>query len=188
MNEKLLDLVNAHAGDWPVVDAVAKFFASDGIYLVGLAAVIFGLLELRSNRRRGIRVGLAAVVGLGLAAVLVYAAGSAVTEARPFVHDPDTSLLIKHGADNSFPSDHATVAAAAAVVAALAWRRWAWLFLVLAAGVAIARVYVGVHYPGDVAAGFAIGSAGAVAGWLATAKVLEWRALPAEQPAGQGLP
>ncbi|MDE3083146.1 MAG: phosphatase PAP2 family protein, partial [Acidobacteriota bacterium] len=32
--------------------------------------------------------------------------------------------------------------------------------------VAFARVYVGVHYPGDVAAGLGVGAAVAALGWL----------------------
>ncbi len=168
MNEKALDLLNAHAGDWPVVDSLAKFFAADGIYLLGLVALVFGLWELRKDRERGVRIGVAAVLALCLAGLTVLASGLFVNEARPFAHDSDTVLLVKHGLDNSFPSDHATVAAAAAVVAALAWRRWAAIFLVGAALVGIARVYVGVHYPGDVAAGWLIGGAAALLAWTVT--------------------
>jgi len=98
----------------------------------------------------------------------VLASGLFVVEARPFAHDSDTVLLVKHGLDNSFPSDHATVAAAAAVVAALAWRRWAAVFLLGAVLVGLARVYAGVHYPGDVAGGWLIGGAMALVAWVVT--------------------
>jgi undecaprenyl-diphosphatase len=180
MNEKALDLLNAHAGDWPVVDWFAKFFAGNGIYLLGLVALVFGLLELRRDRQRGVRIAVAAVLALCLAGMVLLVSGVFVVEARPFAHDTDTVLLVKHGLDNSFPSDHATVAAAAAVVAALAWRRWAALFLLGAVLVGMARVYAGIHYPGDVAGGWFIGGAAAVAAWQVSGAAMTWRRL---QPA-----
>ncbi|WP_431042927.1 phosphatase PAP2 family protein [Streptomyces sp. P1-3] len=60
--------------------------------------------------------------------------------------------------DWSFPSNHATLAAALAVGTVFAWRRTAALVLPVAALLASSRVYVGVHYPHDVAAGAALGT------------------------------
>lgn len=59
--------------------------------------------------------------------------------------------------DYAFPSNHAVIAAAAAVALWLAWRRIGVLAAVLALLMGFSRVYVGVHYPHDVAAGFLIG-------------------------------
>ncbi|WP_307868681.1 phosphatase PAP2 family protein [Umezawaea beigongshangensis] len=59
--------------------------------------------------------------------------------------------------DWSFPSNHATIAAASAGALALAWRRTLPLVLPLAAVMAFSRVFVGVHYPHDVAAGYLLG-------------------------------
>lgn len=171
LNENLLDLINAHAGDWPVIDVLAKFFATDGVYLIGVIALVMGMIELRNDPRRGIRIGLVAMITLGIAGTLIIFLGTVVTEARPFVHDTDTRLIIRHAADNSFPSDHAAAAAAGGIVAALAWRAWAPLFLALAVLVALARVYVGVHYPGDVLAALAVGTASGVVAWASTAKL-----------------
>ncbi|WP_119730530.1 phosphatase PAP2 family protein [Thermomonospora amylolytica] len=75
--------------------------------------------------------------------------------------------------DWSFPSNHATIAAASATALAVAWRAVAPLVLPLAALMAFSRVFVGVHYPHDVAAGFVVGSV--VAGLLAVA-VAPWAA------------
>ncbi|CAL9489676.1 hypothetical protein SUDANB95_03191 [Actinosynnema sp. ALI-1.44] len=57
--------------------------------------------------------------------------------------------------DWSFPSNHATIAGAAAV--ALAWSGWrvGWGLALVAAA---SRVFVGVHYPHDVVAGLALGA------------------------------
>jgi undecaprenyl-diphosphatase len=68
--------------------------------------------------------------------------------------------------NTSFPSGHAQSAFSAAIVLAELFRRLRWPLLVAAALVALARVYVGAHFPLDVLCGALIGVAsglGAVA-------------------------
>ncbi len=60
--------------------------------------------------------------------------------------------------DWSFPSNHATIAASCAVVLTVLWTRLAPLVIPLAVLMAFSRVFVGVHYPHDVVAGFVVGS------------------------------
>lgn len=60
---------------------------------------------------------------------------------------------------SSFPSGHSASAAAFAVGAALELPKAAAPLGALAGAVGFSRVYTGVHYPGDVAAGFALGAA-----------------------------
>ena len=167
MNERLLELLNGHAGNVSALDSLAKFFSGSGLFvLIGIVAVL-GLRLLRTDRHRGLVVAAAGALALGLAGLGILGASSVVTEDRPFVNDSDTVLLINHSADNGFPSDHSTIAAAVATIAALAWRRHWPLFAGLAIAVGLARVFVGVHYPGDVAAGWAIGALAAVLAWYA---------------------
>jgi membrane-associated phospholipid phosphatase len=61
--------------------------------------------------------------------------------------------------DWSFPSNHATFAAAAAVGIAFLRPAAAWLVVPVAVLVGVARVAVGVHYPTDVLAGLLLGGA-----------------------------
>ena len=96
---------------------------------------------------------------------------SAVERPRPPVHYPDIGALVPTPESSSFPSGHAAIAFAAAVVLAFEVPRLAWAVLVLAAAVAFSRAYVGVHYPADVAAGAALGA------FVATALLLLVRAL-----------
>ena len=78
--------------------------------------------------------------------------------ARPFVdHPKQTVLLVHHGADNSFPSDHASVAFAVAFAVLAFHRRLGLLLVAAAAGVGVDRIFVGVHYPVDVAASVLVG-------------------------------
>ncbi len=66
----------------------------------------------------------------------------------------------------SFPSGHTTAAFAAAVALAGAPAGIGPAALLLASGIALSRVYLGAHYPLDVAAGVALGS---IAGGLSRA-------------------
>src|SRR4051812_46962526 len=103
--------------------------------------------------------GCAALIGLAMNAVL----GNLWFHERPFAaHPKQTVLLVHHVADNSFPSDHATVAFAVAF-AVLAFHRRVGLVLLLGAViVGTARILVGVHYPVDVATSAVVGLASAL--------------------------
>ena len=103
--------------------------------------------------------GVAGVVALLANAVL----GHLWYHARPFVdHPKQTLLLVHHGADNSFPSDHTAVAFAVAFAVLAFHRRLGLLLVAFAAGVGVDRILVGVHYPVDVAAGALVGICAAV--------------------------
>ncbi|GGS63207.1 phosphatase PAP2 family protein [Streptomyces cinerochromogenes] len=62
-----------------------------------------------------------------------------------------------HG-DWSFPSNHAAIAAAAAVALLFVSRRLGALACLAAVAMAASRVWVGVHYPHDVLAGVVVGA------------------------------
>lgn len=64
--------------------------------------------------------------------------------------------------DPSFPSDHATAAFAIAVAITLRSRRAGYLALAMATILAVARVAVGIHYPGDVLGGALLGTLSAL--------------------------
>ncbi len=57
----------------------------------------------------------------------------------------------------SFPSSHAVNMAAIAVVLSCFYRRLWWMWALAAVIVGFSRVYVGVHYPGDVFFGWILG-------------------------------
>jgi undecaprenyl-diphosphatase len=171
VNEQLLDLINGGAGHVEAIDNIAIFIGSNGIYVLGAVLAVLGLLELRRHPRKGIEIGAAAALALALAGVAVFFSGLLINEARPFVTHPDTVQLMSHAKDNSFPSDHTTVAAAAAMVGALAWPKWGWALLVGALLIGLARVFSGIHYPGDIAGGMLIGCIAGFIAWLVIERV-----------------
>jgi len=74
--------------------------------------------------------------------------------------------LVRTAGRHSFPSSHATSAAAAAVAFGALGAR---VVPPLAAAMCLSRLVVGVHYPSDVAAGAALGATAARLGarWMA---------------------
>jgi undecaprenyl-diphosphatase len=150
--------INAPAGSHPLWDALVVGFAAGAetafVALVALWFLVGWLRRLPEDRRGAVAALLAA--GGALAANQVLAA--LWNRPRPFVTHPDqVHQLLAHGADSSFPSDHAAAAFAIATVLFAHHRRLGLLALAAAALVGYARVYVGDHYPADVLSGAAIG-------------------------------
>ena len=91
---------------------------------------------------------------------------SVVTQERPCRAVPEATTPLSvcpPPGDWSFPSNHATIAGAAAVTLALTRRALIRLYAPMALLMAFSRVFVGVHYPHDVAAGLVLGALVAVA-------------------------
>ncbi|HET8690348.1 MAG TPA: phosphatase PAP2 family protein [Candidatus Saccharimonadales bacterium] len=160
MNLQLFQAINGLAGHNQWLDNLMIFCSEYLIYVIGLIfAVCLGLLVYKKQWRTALWL----VVTLIVSFVILKIAGSFVIESRPFI-DHRVMQLIPHDIDNSFPSDHATAALAMAL-GLFYFTRWRALsagVLVLAILVGFSRVFVGVHYPGDVLAGWIIAIIGSV--------------------------
>ena len=146
------DWVFVHVSDWWVKSLV--------IILIGLAA------DLASQRRFPLGAVLAAV-SFRIASVLTSELKEVFDRPRPPVGHPEIHPLVAVPGDGSMPSGHAAGAFAAAVAVGLVHPRLRWPLVVLAGLIAFSRVWLGVHYPTDVLAGAALGTAVAVGVWLA---------------------
>ncbi|MET8227146.1 phosphatase PAP2 family protein [Streptomyces sp. NPDC005301] len=128
--------------------------ADHGRLWLGAAAGL-AVLGGRTARRAALR-------GAGSLALASFTVNTVVKwgarRPRPLLdHVPPVRHLRRQPHTTSFPSGHAASAAAFATGVALESTRYGALVAPLAASVAFSRVYVGVHYPGDVLAGAAIG-------------------------------
>ena len=116
---------------------------------------------------RKVREGLFAGIALGGSALLNLGAKQFFARERPSLWES-----IAPESTYSFPSGHAMGSMTlAAVLVLLAWRtRWRWWValpaLAFALLVGLSRVYLGVHYPSDILAGWAAAIAWAVLAYL----------------------
>ena len=91
-----------------------------------------------------------------------YAVKLAVDRERPALEEAEP--LIPLPSSSSFPSSHAAMSTAAAIVLCTEVPRLAPVWVGMAAAMAASRVYVGAHHPSDVVAGVGLGAiTGAIA-------------------------
>lgn len=149
-----------------------------GEWAIALPALV---LLWRAGRRPFWRRHLPALaVGLVLASALNHGTKSAVEAPRPVarfaqaIRAGEVHVRLPAGEAprrKSFPSGHSMTAFFFMTYLALARRRHAPWALLLAAGVALSRVYVAAHFPIDVLAGSLVGACcAAVAFWAASAE------------------
>ena len=137
--------------------------------LSAVTLAVVGFLSLTGKRNAAAAVGVAVVGGLLLSQALKWGF------ARP------RPGLVPHGQyvyTQSFPSGHAMLSAVVyltlgALLARTQARRRVKLYLLAVAGfltvlVGVSRVYLGVHWPTDVLAGWTVGAGWALLCWLAT--------------------
>lgn len=150
-------------------EMMRDFTALGGIGVVGLILMgVCGFLALTGRRRTALLVVAAIGGGVLLSTLLKHGF------ARP---RPD---LVPHGSivyTSSFPSGHSTMSAVVyltlgALLARTQSSTLVKLFVMGSAAlvtllVGVSRVYLGVHWPTDVLAGWVLGSAWAVLSWLA---------------------
>ena len=161
-------------GDDPAQDAAEIFNAWAIFVLVAIAAATWFLARPGGSLRSKLAAasaGISAVLALLINTIL----GHLWYHARPFAdHPKQTVLLVHHGADNSFPSDHASVAFAVAFAVLMFHRRLGVLLLVIATGVGLDRILVGVHYPIDVATSMLVGLGAALVVTIPGRPYVDW--------------
>lgn len=138
---------------------VLRYFAAvsrlgDGAfwYALMLALIFFGGLEGAQAAGH--------MAATGLASLLLYKLLKRWTKRpRPFASDVRIRAWIAPLDEFSFPSGHTLHAVAFTLVALAYFPPLAWVLIPFSASVAVSRVVLGLHYPSDVLAATAIGTA-----------------------------
>jgi undecaprenyl-diphosphatase len=172
-DDAVLGWIGAHRAPWLTAAMVEVTSLGTGLVVMMTVVVAALFLWLTKHRHSAILLGIATAGGLVLNALLELGFG----RPRPEVFDWGT-----HAASSSFPSGHAMnsviVYGTVAYLAARLQERYAMrVATLLVAGLVIllvcaSRLYLGVHYPSDVAAGLVIGLAWA-AFCMATLEALQ---------------
>ena len=155
-------------------DAAVAFNATAFFVLIATAGLLWFVARPGGSLRPKIAAASAAAAA-ALALLGNVVLGQFWYHSRPFVgHPHQTLLLVRHAADNSFPSDHASVAFAIAFAVMAVYRRFGLALLIAAAAIATDRIFVGVHYPVDVATSLMVGLSSALLVTVAGRAVIRW--------------
>lgn len=159
MDYDALHAVNDHlSGHTWLAHALATF--SDISPFVVVAALAVAWFSIRPGSVTRLREG---VVGALFAAALALGVNQVISHiwARPrpaAAHPLEVHLWFTNAStDPSFPSDHSAAAFAVGFALLFVSRRWGLGMVALAAAIAVSRVAIGLHYPGDVLAGMGVG-------------------------------
>ncbi|MEM7039028.1 MAG: phosphatase PAP2 family protein [Bacteroidota bacterium] len=158
----LLGLNGAHNG---FLDSVMWWLSNKYVWIPAYAALLYGLY-----RHYGWKEAL--LIGVGAGLVILVADQGASGVLKPWIerprpcHDPEIGHLVhrvynKCGGPFGFVSSHAANFFGLATYLFFFFRdRWKWaglIFFSCAFLVALSRVYLGVHYPGDILFGGMLG-------------------------------
>jgi undecaprenyl-diphosphatase len=149
----LFSSINGFAGRSAVLDAVMVGSAKYLPVVFALVLIALWLTWKAQNQRGAFLAGGSALIALGVGQLVGYA----LPRPRPYLAH-SVNLLISRTVDTSFPSDHATLGFAVAVMVWQYNRRVGVGLLILAFVLAFSRVYVGAHYPSDVLGGAVLGT------------------------------
>jgi undecaprenyl-diphosphatase len=150
---ELFSSINGLAGKSAVLDAIMIGSAKYLPVVFAIALVALWLTWKPQNQRGAFLAGVSALIALGLGQIIGYA----LPRPRPYLAHP-VNLLISRSVDTSFPSDHATLGFAVAVMVWQYNRKVGAVLLILAFVLAFSRVFVGAHYPSDVLGGAVLGT------------------------------
>ncbi|MBB1596322.1 phosphatase PAP2 family protein [Achromobacter sp. UMC46] len=149
-NQSLFLLINADPATpaWRI--HAAMLVANQLILLVPVALAALWLWGGEPQRSLALKV----LAGIAVALFASYVCGALWPHPRPFTIGLGQAFF-PHKATSSFPSNHTLIIATFAWVLVFdrRWAGWGWATLLAAAVVGTSRVYLGVHFPLDIAGG-----------------------------------
>lgn len=147
LNRKIFLAMNAKPGTPDSALVIANFFANTLIYVIPFIILLLWFAGKERGKVLALRSTLTIVIGVVLSLII----GTLWPHPRPFMV-PLGYTWFSHTADYSFPSDHMTifVCFALALISAKAVCTGL-IVLGVSSLVACSRVYLGVHFPLDMA-------------------------------------
>jgi len=150
------DIIDFAQGSPAWLHTFAEVGTNAGLFVFA-ALFVWAWWHARGGPARNMAIVLVGPIAVTVVYILSEIVKTLVKEERPCRGGVATIAACPAVGDWSFPSNHSVLAAGAAGTLVLIWRALAWAVVPLAAMMAFSRVFVGVHYPHDVAAGFAFG-------------------------------
>ncbi|HEX5450435.1 MAG TPA: phosphatase PAP2 family protein [Gaiellaceae bacterium] len=161
MDWRVYHAINTFVSHHSWVGSLFRFIETYGTYAIAIAAVALWLLARPGGDRKW-KVAAGSALGAALLALIVNRVISSIWHRdRPFQTHHVAHIWGPRKTDASFPSDHSSAAFAIAIAVLLLDSFAGVLFLSLAVLIAVGRVIVGEHFPGDVLAGAVIGTVSA---------------------------
>ncbi|MUL77831.1 phosphatase PAP2 family protein [Mycolicibacterium sp. CBMA 226] len=168
--------INNFARGTPWLHPIVAGYANDGVVLFAIFLLAGWWIARRTNNLGAMAAALWAPVGVLTAVAINQPIADSINAARPCNALPH--IVVLHcNTDGGFPSDHAMMAGAVTAGVWLVNRRLGIIAGIAAIAMALARVYVGAHYPQDVVAGLVLGAALSVAGYFLARPVVSWLVL-----------
>lgn len=152
-DDKLIELINDRIKNDFLDRFMLRFTNLGGLIFTTcfiLALIVFGRGKVRF-------IGVQGAVTLMISQTITYSLKSLLSRERPYniLKNLNTfGIILK---DYSFPSGHTSASFSIATTIAFNMPKLSIIVLAIALTIGVSRVYLGVHYPTDVAAGIIIG-------------------------------
>jgi len=152
INQNIFLEINRYANQNEILDSL-MIGAAEAMPYIFIGLLLY--LWFTNRKNEALYAGYAATLGVAINQII----NAFYFHARPFM-DGIGKTLIKHKAENSFPSDHTTFVMSIALMLLTfkSTRKIGAIATLFALWCGVARVYLGVHYPFDILGAIAVAS------------------------------
>lgn len=153
----LFKIINGLSGRWQTLDSFSSIAASDYLIPMMIGLILTYLWFGNANpleRERRQWATMAALIHMTIASFTVLVINQYAYRFRPF-DILDHNLLFYMPTDSSFPSNAAVGTLAVSIPFFFEKKiGWGTILFILSVTISFSRIFVGVHYPGDIIGGY----------------------------------